>query len=164
MTSNAIDGTFWAQLRSDRQRLEKLPRMRDTRSGTTEKTRNTSMGWYSLYGNKLQVVSLAALPSPADTSPSGFQRDDRSSVIPVYAPTSDQEDENVEQSCKQPRSIIAKTSKKDILVVQGEWNAKVGPKAYKHKQGQDSTFKIQDHFVISSEKLHCGILTYFTIT
>ena len=48
------------------------------------------------------------------------------SITQVYAPTSDDEDE-VEQFYEQLDSIIAKTLKKDILVVQGSWNAKVGP-------------------------------------
>ena len=49
-------------------------------------------------------------------------------------PTSDHEDEEVEQFYEQLDSIIAKTPKKDILVVQGDWNAKVGPDAYLHRE------------------------------
>ena len=51
-------------------------------------------------------------------------------VIQVYAPTSDHEDEEV----RQLDQIIAKTPKKDILVMQGDWDAKVGPDAYQHCQ------------------------------
>ena len=54
---------------------EKLPRMRDTIFGTAEKTRNASIGWHSVYGKKLYVVSSAALPSPEDSSLFGSQRD-----------------------------------------------------------------------------------------
>ena len=53
-------------------------------------------------------------------------------IILVYAPTSDHEDEEVEQFYAQLNSIIAKTPKKDILLVQGDWNAKVGHDAYQH--------------------------------
>ena len=53
-------------------------------------------------------------------------------VIQVCAPASDHEDEEVEQFYEQLDSIIAKTPKKDILVVQSDWNAKVGPDAYQH--------------------------------
>ena len=53
-------------------------------------------------------------------------------VIQVYAPTSHHDDEEVEQFEKQLVNIIAKTPKKDILVVQSDWNAKVGPDAYQH--------------------------------
>ena len=48
-------------------------------------------------------------------------------VIQVDAPTSDHE-----QFYEQLDSIIAKTSKMDILVVQGDLNAKVDPDAYQH--------------------------------
>ena len=37
-------------------------------------------------------------------------------VIQVYAPTSDHEDEEVEKFCEQLESIIAKTTKKDIYI------------------------------------------------
>ena len=48
-------------------------------------------------------------------------------VIQVYLPTSDHEDEEVEQFYEKLDSIIAKTHKKDILVVQGDWKAKSRP-------------------------------------
>ena len=51
--SETLDGTSWVLPRLDAQVLEKPTQMRDTRSGTAEKTRNTSMGWYLLYGKKL---------------------------------------------------------------------------------------------------------------
>ena len=41
-------------------------------------------------------------------------------VIQVYAPTSDPENEEVEQFYEQLDSITAKTPKKDTLVVQGD--------------------------------------------
>ena len=44
-------------------------------------------------------------------------------VIQVLAPTSNHEDEEAEQFFEQLESNIAKTPKKDILVVQGNWNA-----------------------------------------
>ena len=65
-------------------------------------------------------------------------------VIQVYAPTSDHEDEEVEQFYKQLDSIIAKTPKKDILVVQGDWNAKIGSDAYQHWAGTVGRFGIGD--------------------
>ena len=63
-------------------------------------------------------------------------------VIQVYAPTSDNEDEKVEQFYMQLDSIIAKIPKKDTLVVQGNWNAKVGPDAYQHWAGTVRRFGI----------------------
>ena len=68
-----MNETSWALPKSDGQGLEKLPRMRDTKSGAVEKTRNTSMVWHSLYEKELYVT--AALPSSADSFPSGSQRD-----------------------------------------------------------------------------------------
>ena len=56
-------------------------------------------------------------------------------VIQVYAPTSDHEDEEEEQFYQQLDSIIAKTPNKDTLVVRGDWNVKVGPDAYQHWAG-----------------------------
>ena len=55
--------------------------------------------------------------------------------IQVYVPTSDHEDEEVKHFYEQRDSIIAKTPKKDILLVQGNWNAKVSPYAYQHWAG-----------------------------
>ena len=50
--------------------------------------------------------------------------------------------EEVQLFYKQLDSIIAKTPKKDILVVQGDWNAKVGPDAYRHWAGTVGRFGI----------------------
>ena len=86
-----------------------------------------------MYEKKLWVVS-AALPSPSDSSPSdsspsdsspsGFHRDHTTSQS---APTSDHEDEEVEQFYDRLDSTIAKTPKKDIVVVQGDLNAQSRP-------------------------------------
>ena len=75
-------------------------------------------------------MSSAALPSPADSSPPGSQGDH--ATPPSCTPTSDHEDEAVEQFYEQTDSMIAKTPKKDILLVQGDWHAKVSPDAYQH--------------------------------
>ena len=48
-------------------------------------------------------------------------------VIQVHTPRSDHE-----QFYEQLDSIIAKTPKKDLLVVKGDWNAKVDPDEYQH--------------------------------
>ena len=46
-------------------------------------------------------------------------------IIQVYAPTSGHDDNEVEHFYQQLQEIIDQTPKKDILVVQGDWNAKV---------------------------------------
>ena len=47
-------------------------------------------------------------------------------------PTSDHEVEEVKHFYEQRDSIIAKTPKKDILVVKGIWKAKVGSDTYQY--------------------------------
>ena len=71
-----------------------------------------------------RVLSIGILAGPHNIT-----------VIQVYAPTADHEDEGVEQFYKQLDSILAKTPKKYILVVQADWNAKAG-KQSKTGQGQ----------------------------
>ena len=63
-------------------------------------------------------------------------------VIQFYAPTSDHENEEVERLYEQLDSIIAKTPKKDTVVVQGDWNAKVSPHAYLQWAGTVGRFGI----------------------
>ena len=52
-------------------------------------------------------------------------------VIQVYAPTSDHEDDEIEEFYNQLQNTIDKVNKKDILIIQGDWNAKVGGDALK---------------------------------
>ena len=47
-------------------------------------------------------------------------------IIQVYAPTSGYNNNEVDNFCRQLQEIIDQTPKKDILVVRGDWNAKVG--------------------------------------
>ena len=47
-------------------------------------------------------------------------------IIQVYAPTSGHDDSEVNHFYQQLQETINQTPKKDILVVQGNWNAKVG--------------------------------------
>ena len=44
-------------------------------------------------------------------------------VIQVYAPTSNAE---VEWFCEDLQDLLERTSKKDVLFIIGDWNAKVG--------------------------------------
>ena len=63
-------------------------------------------------------------------------------IIQAYAPTSDYDDDQVEEFYENLESIIAKTPKKDILIVEGDWNAKVGPDAYSNWPGTAGRFGI----------------------
>ena len=55
--------------------------------------------------------------------------------IQAYAPTSDYDDDKIEELCDQLQNVIDHTPKTDILVVQGDWNAKVGKDACGNWQG-----------------------------
>ena len=52
-------------------------------------------------------------------------------VIQAYAPTTGHDDDVVEEFYTQLQSLIDKVHKKDILIIQGDWNAKVGKDAQK---------------------------------
>ena len=50
-------------------------------------------------------------------------------IIQVYAPTPDHDDSEDDHFYQQLKKTIDQTPKKDILVVQGDWNARVGKDA-----------------------------------
>ena len=50
-------------------------------------------------------------------------------ILQVYAPTSGHDDSEVDHFYQQLQETIDQTPKKDILVVQGVWNVKVGKDA-----------------------------------
>lgn len=56
-------------------------------------------------------------------------------IIQVYAPTTDHEDQEVEELYEKIEDTIKKAPKKDIIIVQGDFNAKIGPDAYKDWAG-----------------------------
>ena len=47
-------------------------------------------------------------------------------ILQIYVPTSDYDDNEIEVFCDPLQNVIDQTPKKDILVVQGDWKAKVG--------------------------------------
>ena len=47
-------------------------------------------------------------------------------VIQVYAPTSHGEEAEVEQFYEDLQDLLELTHKKDVLIILGDWNAKVG--------------------------------------
>ena len=49
-----------------------------------------------------------------------------STVIQIYAPTSNVEEVEVEQFYKDLQDLLELTPKKDVLFIIGDWNAKVG--------------------------------------
>ena len=53
-------------------------------------------------------------------------------VVQAYAPTTDCDDEKIEGFYEQLQEVVDQIPKKDILIVQGDWNAKVGKDACKN--------------------------------
>ena len=53
-------------------------------------------------------------------------------VVQAYAPTTDYDDEKIEGFYEQLQEVVVQIPKKDILIVQGDWNAKVGKDACKN--------------------------------
>ena len=47
-------------------------------------------------------------------------------IVQAYAPTSDYDDNEIEEFDDQLQNVIDQTTKKDILVLRGDRNAKVG--------------------------------------
>ena len=47
-------------------------------------------------------------------------------IIQVYAPTSSYDDSEVDEFYREVQSLVDQTPKQDILLVQGDWNTKVG--------------------------------------
>ena len=47
-------------------------------------------------------------------------------VFQVYAPTSNTEEAEVEQFYEDLQDLLERTSKKDVIFITGDWNAKVG--------------------------------------
>ena len=47
-------------------------------------------------------------------------------IIQVYAPTSNAEEAEVEQSYEDQQDVLELTPKKDVLFILGDWNAKGG--------------------------------------
>ena len=56
-------------------------------------------------------------------------------IVQAYAPTSDYDDNKIEEFYDQLQNITDQKPKKDILVVQGDWNANVGKDACENWQG-----------------------------
>ena len=56
-------------------------------------------------------------------------------IIQAYDPTSDYDDDDIEDFYDQLQEVIDQAPKKDILVVQGDWNAKIGEDASKNWKG-----------------------------
>ena len=82
---------------------------------------NTVMG-YRPVSSRLITIRLRAVPFNI-------------TIVQAYAPTSQYDDSEIEEFYDQLQNVIDRTPKKGILVVQGDWNAKVDQDACGNWQG-----------------------------
>ena len=82
---------------------------------------NTVMGYLQV-SSRLINIHLRAVPM-------------KLTVLQAHAPSSDYDDNEIEEFYDQLQNVIDQTPKKDILVVQGDWNAKVSKDACGNWQG-----------------------------
>ena len=68
----------------------------------------------------------------------------RITIVQTYTQTSDYDDNEIEEFYDQLHNVIDQTPKKDILIVQGDWNAKVGRDACGNWQGICGPFRNDD--------------------
>ena len=62
-----------------------------------------------------RIISIRISSKPFNTT-----------IIQVYAPTTDYDEEVVEEFYENLETLIAKTPKKDLIIVLGDWNAQIG--------------------------------------
>ena len=62
----------------------------------------------------------------------------------MYAPTSDYDDNEIEEFYDKLQNVVDQTPKMDILVAQGDWNAKVGKDACENWQDVCGPFSSDD--------------------
>eukprot|EP00794_Sanderia_malayensis_P004079 gene4079-biopygen2550 len=61
-------------------------------------------------------------------------------IIQIYAPTSTTKDEDVDAFYDELRSTLRQVPKKDITIIQGDWNAKIGTDSFEDWQGTIGKF------------------------
>ena len=66
-------------------------------------------------------------------------------VIQVYAPTTSHSDEETEMVYETLKETIARTRKKDITIITGDWNTKIGEDAYEDWAGTVGKFACGDY-------------------
>ena len=81
---------------------------------------DTVMGYHPV-SSRLITIRLRAVPFNI-------------TMVQVYASTPEYDDNKIEEFYDQLQNVIHQTPKKDILVVQGDWNAKVGKYACRNWQ------------------------------
>ena len=103
--------------------------MMDTRFILVEKRTDMSMGWISCAMGVVDAVLGCRPVSSRLISIRLRAAPFKITIIQIYAPTSGHDDSEVDHFYQQLQETVDQTPKKDILVVQGDWNAKVGKDA-----------------------------------
>ena len=103
--------------------------------------------WFSGDGDKKQhgvvksVVSCTPVSSRIIKIRISAMRK-RIRLIQAYSTTSTYDDDLVEEFYKQLESTIQAMRRKDLLIIQGDWNAKVGPHVYEPWPGTVGRFGV----------------------
>ena len=71
-----------------------------------------------------RIISIRIASKPFNTT-----------IIQVYAPTTDYEEQAVDELFEDLEVLIDKTPKKDLLIVMGDWNAQIGEELNHHSAG-----------------------------
>ena len=75
------------------------------------------------------------------------------SIIQVYAPTTDHTDDETELFYNELQDSISKMSKKDILLIQGDWNAKIGEEPPGNFAIQQQTREVIDSWNLQKQMI-----------
>ena len=81
---------------------------------------------WSTKESKMQYLDAISKMTEWSLFVSKANRDIEFTVIQVYAPISNAEEAEVEQFYEDLQDLLEWTSKKDVLFIIGDWNAKVG--------------------------------------
>ena len=66
-------------------------------------------------------------------------------MIQVYASTGASSKDEIEQFYEELRCTLDVTPRKNVLIVQGHWNAKVGPDAYQDTSGYGREIRLRHY-------------------
>ena len=104
--------------------------MTDTRFISMEKRADMSMGLDFLVHKDIVDAVLGCRPVPSRLISIRLRAAPFNiTIIQVYAPTTGHDDSEIDHFYQQLQETTDQTPKKDILVEQGDWNAKVGKDA-----------------------------------
>ena len=89
-------------------------------------TTNSVISWQPV-SSRIITIRLSCMPQNI-------------TIVQVHAPTSNATEEESEDFYNELETVLTNIPKKDILIVQGDWNAKIGPDAYPDWSGTVGKF------------------------